>query len=90
VPESEAERFHFTAPLDDPKLVLLCEEQAMPFCAGSVARDGAFSYFGTRSDQFPVEMAIGPFSLTTRPMAELSAMTSEAVVRRAGDDRKES
>jgi hypothetical protein len=70
VSESEAERFHFSSPLDEATLVTLCGEQAAPFCAGSVARDQALSYIGTLPDMFPVGMAIGPFSLTTRLMAD--------------------
>jgi hypothetical protein len=70
VPESEAERFHFTAALDERALAMLCGEQTVPFCAGSVARDQALAYIATLPDMFPVGMAIGPFSLTTRLLAD--------------------
>jgi uroporphyrinogen-III decarboxylase len=70
IPESEAERFHFTSPLDEATLTTLCGEQTAPFCAGSVARDYALAYITTVQDLFPVGMAIGPFSLATRLMAD--------------------
>jgi hypothetical protein len=70
IPESEAERFHFTSVLEEETFAKLCAEQTAPFCAGSVARDEALAYIGTLSDLFPVGMAIGPFSLATRLMAD--------------------
>ena len=70
ISEAEAERFHFTSPLDEATVGTLCGEQTVPFCAGSVARDQALSYIGTLPDMFPVGMAIGPFSLATRLMAD--------------------
>ena len=70
VSESESERFHFTSPLDEAALATLCGEQTVPFCAGSIARDQALSYISTLPDMFPVGMAIGPFSLATRLMAD--------------------
>ena len=78
IPESEAERFHFTSPLDEAKLAVLCGEQAVPFCPGSIARDEALAYVGTLPDLFPVGMAIGPFSLTTRLMADPITATALA------------
>lgn len=70
IPEAETERFHFRAPLDEATLATLCGEQNAPFCAGSIARDEALAYIATLPDLFPVGMAIGPFSLTTRLMAD--------------------
>ena len=70
VPETEAERFHFTSPLDETVLATICGEQTVPFCAGSIARDEGLAYIGTLPDLFAVGMAIGPFSLTTRLMAD--------------------
>jgi uroporphyrinogen-III decarboxylase len=78
IPESEAERFHFTSPLDESTLATLCGVQAMPFCAGSLARDQALEYIATLPDMFPVGMAIGPFSLATRLMADPIAAAAMA------------
>lgn len=70
VSAADAEAFHFTAPLDDATLAKLCGEQSVPLCLGSIARDEAIAYIRTRADLIAVGMAIGPFSLTTRLMAD--------------------
>lgn len=66
----EAERFHFTSPLDETTLSALCGDQAAPFCPGSVARDQALTHIAGISGLLPIGMAIGPFSLATRLMAD--------------------
>jgi uroporphyrinogen-III decarboxylase len=89
IPESEAERFHFTSPLDESTLATLCDEQTVPFCTGSVARDQALAYIGTLPDMFPVGMAIGPFSLATRLMADpitAAAMAGSGVEAEDSDE----
>jgi hypothetical protein len=86
VAETEAERFHFTSPLDETVLATLLGAQAVPLCAGSTARDEALAYIDTLPDLVPVGMAIGPFSLTTRLLADpitLTAMAGSGV--EAGD-----
>ena len=70
VPEAEAESYHFTTPLDESLLAKQCEEQAAQFCAGSRARDEALAYIAARQDLVAVGMAIGPFSLTMRLLAD--------------------
>jgi hypothetical protein len=70
VPEEERERYHFTAPLEQAALEKLCAEQDGPLCPGSRARDEALARIGAQPDLVPVGMAIGPFSLTTRLMAD--------------------
>jgi hypothetical protein len=69
VSAAEAEKFHFTAPLDEATLATLFGEQTAP-CAGSVARDAALAYIASKQDMVPVGMAIGPFSLTTRLLSD--------------------
>jgi uroporphyrinogen-III decarboxylase len=67
--EEEADRFHFSAPLDgETKEMLHRAEPARR--AGSVARDGALSYIVKRTELYPVGMTIGPFSLATKLMAD--------------------
>lgn len=78
IPAAEAERFHFTSPLDETLLSTLCGDQTVPLCAGSTARDQALSYIATQQDLVPVGMAIGPFSLTTRLMEDPIAATALA------------
>jgi len=89
VQETQAERFHFSAPLEEETLATLCGEQPAPFCAGSVARDEALAYIGTLPDMFPVGMAIGPFSLATRLMADpitAAALAGSGVVAEDSDE----
>lgn len=70
ISETAAESYRFTAPLDSSNLANLCDQDAAQFGPGSRARDGALSYIATKQDLVPVGMAIGPFSLTTRLMAD--------------------
>lgn len=70
IPEDQAEAFHFTSPLDATTLATLCAEQSTALCAGSLARDEALAYIRTLPDLLPIGMAIGPFSLTTRLLAD--------------------
>ncbi len=70
VPEGRAERYHFSSPIDPAVFAWMCGEQRVPFCARSCARDGALAYIGQKTDLVPVGMAIGPFSLTTRLLAD--------------------
>lgn len=70
VPEVEAETYHFTSPLDEAMLAKLCGDHAEPVCAGSRARDEALAIISRQRDLVPVGMAIGPFSLTTRLLAD--------------------
>lgn len=75
IPENEAETFHFPAPVDQATLARLCGEEDMPLGAGSVARDQALAYIGSHTDLVPVGMAIGPYSLATRLIADPIAAT---------------
>lgn len=70
VSATEAEAFHIASPLDETVLTTLCGEQTVPLCPGSVARDQALAYIATQPDLVAVGMAIGPFSLATRLMAD--------------------
>ncbi len=70
VSASDAEKFHFTSPLDESTLLALCAGQSAPLCPGSVARDRALAYIASLPDLVPVGMAIGPFSLATRLLAD--------------------
>jgi hypothetical protein len=70
VPERKAEKYHFSSPIDHGAIAWMCGEQTIPFCAGSRARDKALAFISEKRDLVPVGMAIGPFSLTTRLMAD--------------------
>ena len=91
VSATDAETFHFSAPLDEATLASLCGEQTVPFCAGSVARNEALALIAKKPDLIPVGMAIGPFSLTTRLLADpitLAAMAGSGVEAEDSDDVK--
>lgn len=70
IPTGSAETFHFSSPLDDAQLARLCNERNGWFCQGSTARNEALAYIRSLGDLLPVGMAIGPFSLTTRLLAD--------------------
>lgn len=70
VPEAEAETYHFTLPLDDDTVAKLCGEQVEQVCDGSRARDEALAIVSESKDLVAVGMAIGPFSLATRLLAD--------------------
>ena len=91
VSPTEAETFHFSSPLDETTLATLCGEQTVPFCAGSLARNEALALIATKPDLLPVGMAIGPFSLTTRLLADpitLAAMAGSGVEAEDSSDVK--
>lgn len=87
VSQKDAEPFHFTAPLEEPALLALCAGEATPACPGSVARDQALDFISAIPDLLPIGMAIGPFSLTTRLMADPIAA---AAMAGAGADPEDS
>lgn len=89
IPEPEAERYHFTTPLDESLLTKLCDEQAAQSCAGSRARDEALACIAARHDLVAMGMAIGPFSLATRLLADpitAAAMAGTGVEPQESDE----
>ncbi len=78
IPAAEAESYHISAPMDEDTLTRLCGAQAVRVCAGSRARDEALQYVATKEDLVPVGMSIGPFSLTTRLLADPITVTALA------------
>jgi hypothetical protein len=70
VPALDAEKYHFTSPLNESTIAALCAGQSAPLCPGSIARDQALSYIASLPDLVPVGMAIGPFSLISRLMPD--------------------
>jgi len=86
---AEAEKFQFNAPIDKSRLGILCEKRVAFACPGSVARDQALDYIATLPDLVPVGMAIGPFSLATRLMADpitAAAMAGRGIAATDSDD----
>ncbi len=84
VPAAEAESYHISAPMDEGTLTKLCGAQVAGVCAGSRARDEALQYVATKEGLVPVGMSIGPFSLTTRLLADpitVTALAGMGVIR---------
>lgn len=78
IPITEAERFHFAAPLEEAALSAACSERATDRCLWSRARDEALAYIASQTDLIPIGMTIGPFSLATRLMADPITVTAMA------------
>jgi uroporphyrinogen-III decarboxylase len=81
--EDQADRFHFDGPPDAETLRALHRAEG-PLCAGSVARDEALRVVAREGDLVPMGMAIGPFSLATKLMADpitAAAMLGSGVAR---------
>jgi uroporphyrinogen-III decarboxylase len=70
VPESEVDSFHFHhAPTDD-EVARVATHAAAPFSTRNQAHLDSIRYIAECTDLVPVGMAIGPFSLTTKLMAD--------------------
>jgi uroporphyrinogen-III decarboxylase len=65
IPAEEADRFAFSEPPGQAAAML-----HRPFAKRNQAHIDAVRYIATRTDLLPVGMAIGPFSLTTKLMAD--------------------
>lgn len=89
VSASAAEAFQFASPLNEAELTVLCGEQTAPYCAGSLARDEALAYIRTKPDLVAVGLAIGPFSLATRLLADPITATAMAGTGADGDESDE-
>ena len=70
VSADDSEAFHFTKPIDSMTVSRICCAQNAEHCAGSRARNEAVAYIRSQEDLVPVGLAIGPFSLATRLMAD--------------------
>ena len=89
VPASDAEKYHFTSPLNESTIAALCAGQSAPLCPGSIARDQALRYIASLPDLVPVGMAIGPFSLISRLMPDpitAAAMAGSGVAPEDSDE----
>jgi hypothetical protein len=89
VPALDAEKYHFTSPLNESTIAALCAGQSAPLCPGSIARDQALSYIASLPDLVPVGMAIGPFSLISRLMPDpitAAAMAGSGIAPEESDE----
>ena len=70
VPDEEAEAFHFSEPLSAESVQSVSGDQDPPSPARSIAQAGSVRYIATQTSLIPVGMAIGPFSLATKLLAD--------------------
>ncbi len=68
--EAEAETFHFAEAPDESTLQLLRRSADASFGARGQAHIDSLRHIATKTDFFPIGMAIGPFSLMTKLMAD--------------------
>ena len=70
VAESEVETFHFSEAPAPEVLETMARAAAAPFSPRGEAHIGSVRYIAEETDLLPVGMAIGPFSLMTKLMAD--------------------
>lgn len=70
VPADDVDGFHLSAPPAETAIRSIEAGDARPFPAGSLAQQGALRYIAEATDLVPVGMAIGPFSLMTKLLAD--------------------
>lgn len=80
VPQDAVDGFHFhEAPAEDA-IACVVQQQERPFPPACLAQQGAIGYIAAETDLVPVGMAIGPFSLMTKlladPITPLALMSS--------------
>jgi len=70
VPESDVDRFHFQVPPGADVVARLKAASNSPFARRNQAHIEAIRYIDEQTDLMPIGMAIGPFSLTTKLIAD--------------------
>lgn len=91
VPLDAVDGFHFReAPAEDA-IACVVQQQERPFPPACLAQQGAIGYIAAQTDLVPVGMAIGPFSLMTKlladPITPLALMASGATEEEDGGVR---
>ncbi len=70
IPEAEVETYHFTEPPTDEDLIRASCTRGAEFGARNRAHIASVAYIARETDLTPVGMAIGPFSLMTKLLAD--------------------
>lgn len=70
VGEHEADTYHFSAAPDEAELATAKQARNAPFSKRNQAHFDSITYIAKETDLVPVGMAIGPFSLATKLMAD--------------------
>jgi len=66
----DAGSFHFQSPPGEEELARVLDSSSRPFPQASLAQQGAIHYIASHTDLLPAGMAIGPFSLMTKLLAD--------------------
>ena len=86
VPEKDAELFHFAEPPSQEMLAAVGRSAGRPFPRRMPASQGAIRYIATQTDLFPIGMIIGPFSLTTKLIADPISCVAMAGAGASGEE----
>jgi uroporphyrinogen-III decarboxylase len=86
VPESEADAFHFTHPPAEEALETVNCAMDAPFARRNQAHIDSIRYIAAETELVPLGMAIGPFSLTTKLMADPITAVALSGVGMTGED----
>lgn len=70
VPEADIDAFHFAEPPGEDAILRVQEQTSRPFPPACLAQQGAIRHIASKTDLVPVGMAIGPFSLMTKLLAD--------------------
>ncbi len=70
VPAEEIDAFHFSAAPPEAQRARVLEDDTRPFPAACLAQQGAIRYIASLTELVPIGMAIGPFSLMTKLLAD--------------------
>ncbi len=70
IPESQVDSFHFTAAPDIGTAARVKQCRTAPFSERNQAHIDSIRYIASKTDLLPAGMAIGPFSLTTKLIAD--------------------
>ncbi len=89
VPESDADKFHFSETPSADQVSRVTSAESEPFSERIQANQGAVRYIREKTDLFPVGMLIGPFSLMTKLVVDpitAVAMAAGGVTGEEDDD----
>lgn len=86
VEETEADQYHFSQPPPESALAALDAAADAPFARRNQAHIDSVRYIAENTELLPVGMAIGPFSLTTKLMADPITAVAMAGTGLTGED----
>lgn len=91
IPPEVTDGFHFREAPAEEAVARIAQEEDRPFPPACLAQQGAIGYISAHTDLVPIGMAIGPFSLMTKlladPITPLALMASGAAGQEDGGGR---